>query len=211
MEINEFLSRYVEEKILPLYNGNIGGHGIDHIETVIARSFELNASFNLNLNPNLIYVIAAFHDIGYKKNPENHEQVSADMFYNDVAMQYFFNDEERQIIYEAIIDHRASLTYEARSVYGKLISSADRSIDVEDMLLRSFLFQKDKHKGEELSDLEIAEHSYKKLASKYGKGGYAKMYFSDQAYQDFLVKIQNLVDNKDKFIEKELELIRNKK
>lgn len=159
----------------------------------------------------MIYVIVAFHDIGYKVNPEKHEQVSADMFYNDETMKYFFSDEERQIIYEAIVDHRASLEYEARSVYGKLVSSADRAIDIDETILRSILFQRDKHKYENPSDLEVIEYSYKKLASKYGKGGYSKMYFPDQKYQDFLDGMQKLVADKEKFIEKELSLIGTKK
>lgn len=208
MDLNENIVKYIEEKIFPQYDTNIGGHGIEHVKNVINRSFELNELFHLNLNPNMVYVIAAFHDMGYKVDPENHEQVSADMFYQDEVMKYFFSDEDRQIIYEAIIDHRASLEYEARSVYGKLVSSADRAIDIDIALWGIILFQRDKHKDENLSDLDIIEYAYKKLASKYGKGGYAKMYFPDQKYQDFLNSMQKLVADKEKFIEKELSLIR---
>ena len=208
MDLNENIVKYIEEKIFPQYDTNIGGHGIEHVKNVINRSFELNELFHLNLNPNMVYVIAAFHDMGYKVDPENHEQVSADMFYQDEVMKYFFSDEDRQIIYEAIIDHRASLEYEARSVYGKLVSSADRAIDIDIALWEIILFQRNKHKDENLSDLDIIEYAYKKLASKYGKGGYAKMYFPDQKYQDFLNSMQKLVADKEKFIEKELSLIR---
>ena len=208
MDLNENIVKYIEEKIFPQYDTNIGGHGIEHVKNVINRSFELNELFHLNLNPNMVYVIAAFHDMGYKVDPENHEQVSADIFYQDEVMKYFFSDEDRQIIYEAIIDHRASLEYEARSVYGKLVSSADRAIDIDIALWGIILFQRDKHKDENLSDLDIIEYAYKKLASKYGKGGYAKMYFPDQKYQDFLNSMQKLVADKEKFIEKELSLIR---
>ena len=208
MDVNENIVKYIEEKIFPQYDTNIGGHGIEHVKNVINRSFELNELFHLNLNPNMVYVIAAFHDMGYKVDPENHEQVSADMFYQDEVMKYFFSDEDRQIIYEAIIDHRASLEYEARSVYGKLVSSADRAIDIDIALWGIILFQRNKHKDENLSDLDIIEYAYKKLASKYGKGGYAKMYFPDQKYQDFLNSMQKLVADKEKFIEKELSLIR---
>lgn len=211
MDLNENIVKYIEEKIFPQYDTNIGGHGIEHIKNVINRSFELNELFHLNLNPNMVYVIAAFHDMGYKVDPENHEQVSADMFYQDEVMKYFFSDEDRQIIYEAIIDHRASLEYEARSVYGKLVSSADRAIDIDIALWGIILFQRDKHKDENLSDLDIIEYAYKKLASKYGRGGYAKMYFPDQKYQDFLNSMQKLVADKEKFVEKELSLIRTKK
>ena len=49
-------------------------------------------------------------------------------------MKKFFKEEQRKIIAEAIVDHRASLEYEARSIYGKIVSSADREISVQNML-----------------------------------------------------------------------------
>ncbi len=211
MPIDQKLKKYIDEVILPQYNSNIGGHGIEHIKDVINRSFELNEVFNLDLNPNMIYTIATFHDIGYKLDPENHEQVSADIFASDRFMKEFFSDAERETIYEAIVDHRASLEYVARSTYGKLISSADRAIDIEKMLQRSIDFQRDKHKSENPTDMDVIEYSYKKLASKYGKDGYAKMYYPDQKYQDFLNRMQELVADKDKFIDAELRLIRKQK
>ncbi len=42
-------------------------------------------------------------------------------------MKDFFDDEQRIIIKEAIEDYRATLEYEPRSDYGKIISSADRA------------------------------------------------------------------------------------
>ena len=49
----------------------------------------------------------------------------------------------------------------------------------------------------------MIENSYKKLNSKYGKGGYAKMYFSDEKYQKFITEMQVLLENKDEFIRRE--------
>lgn len=205
--INLELQKYIEEQILPLYDNNIGGHGISHIKFVIERSFELINEFKLNLNLNMVYTIAVFHDIGYKINPDNHEAISAQIFLDDINMKRFFTDNEINLIAEAIIDHRASLEYEARSVYGKIVSSADREISVENMLKRSILFQKDKHKDECPTNMQIIDYSYKKLLSKYGKDGYAKMYFPDKKYLDYINKIQELLDNKNKFVETELKII----
>ena len=82
---------YVEDKVLPLYDTNIGGHGRDHIVTVILRSFEIMSEFKLALNPKIVLITAAYHDIGYKKDPDNHEQVSSDMFLTDKEIQKFLN------------------------------------------------------------------------------------------------------------------------
>lgn len=210
-KINLELKNYIEEKILTLYDNNIGGHGIEHINSVISRSLELVNEFNLDVDLNMVYVIAAFHDIGYKTNPDEHEEISSQMFRNNVDMKNFFDEKQINIIAEAIIDHRASLEYEARSIYGKIVSSADREISIENMLKRSILFQIDKHKNENPTIMQIIDYSYEKLSSKYGKGGYAKMYFQDKKYINFLNKMQGILENKDKFIEAELQIIRDLK
>lgn len=206
--VDNNLRRYINGEILPRYDLNkVGGHGREHIETVIERSFELMREFGLKLDPNMVYVIASFHDVGYKADPENHEEVSSSMFLADSTMSTFFSDEQRKIIAEAIVDHRASLEYEARSEYGKLVSSADREVSVENMLKRSILFQADKHKDEHPNKLQIIEYSYQKLSSKYGKGGYAKMYFKDKRYLNFVEQMQELLEDKDKFITAEMKII----
>ena len=170
---------------------------------------ELKQYIDENILPQYdVYTIAAFHDLGYKVNPDRHEEVSSQMFKNNVNMLKFFDEEQINIIAEAIVDHRASLEYEARSIYGKIVSSADRDISVENMLKRSFLYQKDKHKAENPTTMEIIEYSYKKLSSKYGKGGYAKMYYPDKKYLDYLKTMQNLLEDKEKFIKAEMEIVR---
>lgn len=195
---------YVEDKVLPLYDTNIGGHGRDHILTVIMRSFEIKKEFDLSLKNKLILIIAAYHDIGYKKDPDNHEQVSSEMFLADKEIQKFLEPDEVQIVAEAIVDHRASLEYEARSEYGKLVSSADRETSVENMLKRSFLYQADKHADENPTIEQVIEYSFKKLTKKFGKDGYAKMYFPDKKYTEYLKGMQELLENKDKFIAREM-------
>ncbi len=212
MQINLELKDYVEKYILSQYDqNNVGGHGREHIETVTNRCFELIEEFNLNLDPDMVYAIASFHDLGYRIEPDNHEDVSSIMFLDDEFMKSFFNDFQRRLIAEAIIDHRASLEYEARSDYGKLVSSADREISVENMLKRSILFQADKHSAENPTDLQVIDYSYKKLSSKYGKAGYAKMYYPDAKYLAYLETMQELLADKNKFVEAELEVMRELK
>lgn len=208
-KIDKQLYEYLNSAILPRYNENIGGHDVEHIKYVVNRSFELICEFKLNVNYNMVYTIAMFHDIGYHKDPDNHEKVSADMFNLDEKVKSFFSDEENNIIYEAIVDHRASLENEARSIYGKIVSSADREISVENMLIRSLKYQKDKHIAENPNLNDIIEYSFKKLSSKYGKAnGYAKMYYKDKKYIDYVNKINILLDNKDLFICEEQKIAR---
>ena len=208
MKINEELKKYLDEKILVKYDNNIGGHGIDHIKYVIERSFEIIDEFSLNVDNNIVYTVAMYHDIGYKIDPEEHNVVSAQIFIKDKAMNNFFSDDERKIIYEAIVDHRASLEYDARSIYGKIVSSADREINVDRLLSRSLLFAFDKFKNKKIDEKEIIEDSYNKISKKYGSDGYAKIYYKERKYLDFIKKIRYLTENKEEFIKYELELLK---
>lgn len=205
-EIKPELKQYIDTQVLPRYEGNIGGHGIDHIRQVISRSFEIAEAFDLPVDANKVYTIAAFHDIGYSVNADEHEAVSAQMFLDEVGLQAFFSEEERTMMAEAIVDHRASLEYEARSVYGKLVSSADREISVENMLIRSLRFQRDKHASEHPTLEQVIAYSFQKLSSKYGKGGYAKMYYPDQKYQDYLAEMQELFSDPEIFASRERQI-----
>ena len=206
-EVNSNLRKYVEENVMPKYDSNnVGGHGVPHIRTVISRSFEIINEFGLDVNKDMVYAIAAFHDIGYRENPDEHEEVSSRMFLSDSNMRIFFTEEQIQIIAEAIVDHRASLEYEARSVYGKIVSSADRETSVKNMLQRSFLYQADKHSAEKPSTAQVIEYSFKKLSSKYGNGGYAKMYYPDKKYTDYLDRMQELLEDEEKFIKEEMKI-----
>ena len=210
--VNQKLKKYIEENILTQYDqNNVGGHGREHIETVTNRCFELMEEFNLVLDPNMVYAIASFHDLGYRLDPDDHEDVSSAMFIHDEFMRKYFNGFQRKVIAEAIIDHRASLEYEARSDYGKLVSSADREISVENMLKRSILYQADKHSAENPTDLQVIDYSYKKLSSKYGKGGYAKMYYPDAKYKAYLETMQEILEDKSQFVEAELMIIKKLK
>ena len=90
----------------------------------------------------MVYRIAAYHDIGHHIDSKTHEMVSADIMSKDENLKNFFFDEERQIIKEAIEDHRASAKDEPRSIYGRIVSSADRNNTVEACLRRTYTYGK---------------------------------------------------------------------
>ena len=79
MNVNEELKRYIEQNIFPRYKLNDKGHQIEHINYVINRCYKL--SKNMDIDNNMLYVIAAYHDIGYYVDYKNHEKVSAQIMY----------------------------------------------------------------------------------------------------------------------------------
>lgn len=199
--INTSLKKYIEENIFPIYKKNDLGHNIEHINYVLKRSMKF-ANTIPNIDLNIVYVVAAYHDIGHNIDAKNHEKVSSEIFLNDTKIKEFFNKEELNIIAEAIIDHRASLEYTPRSIYGKIVSSADRNTRIDTPLRRTYEYNII-HKPE-LSLEEIIETSRNHLIDKFGKKGYAneKMYFDDDEYKKFLSDIQKLTNNKEEFRER---------
>ena len=138
-KIRKELKEYIENYIFPIYEKNDVGHRIDHIEYVIKRSLEFANQFE-NADMEMVYTIAAFHDIAHHIDKDQHEVLSAKMFYENEDMKKFFDEEKRQMIKEAIEDHRASLEYEPRTVYGKIVSSADRNTDIKSTLQRTHAY-----------------------------------------------------------------------
>ena len=199
MKINEELKKYIEENIFPEYKKNEKGHGIDHIKYVINRSFELVEENNLEVNLDMVYTIASFHDIGHHIDAKRHEVISADIMSKDKNLSNFFNEEELNIIKEAIEDHRSSASNEPRSIYGRIVSSADRNNTVEECLRRTYAYGK-KHFPDYTED-ELFLRAYNVLVDKYGEGGYAKFYFKDKQYEEFLKKLRELLTDKNIFIE----------
>ena len=205
MIMNQGLKKYIEKNIFPSYEKNDLGHNLDHIRYVINRSLKFASNFN-DINYDMVYVIAAYHDIGHYVDANNHEKVSADMLLEDINLRKFFTEDEIQTMAEAIYDHRASLEGEPRSIYGKIVSSADRNTLVEVILKRTYAYRL-KHNSNDSLEKIIADSRHH-IINKFGKNGYAaeKMYFDDMDYKKFLEEISVLVNNEVEFKRKFMEV-----
>lgn len=204
--VDNNLKKYIEKFVLPEYNKNEKGHGIEHINYVIRRSFELVEQNEINVDSNMVYVIAAYHDIGHHIDPKKHEKVSADIMSKDKNLKNFFYDKELVIIQEAIEDHRASSNHEPRSIYGKIVSSADRNNTVEQCLERSYYYGKRLEPN--ATDKELCKRAFKHLNSKFGINGYAKFYLKDKEYEKFLTDIREILKNEEEFCKIQEEYIK---
>lgn len=198
MEVNKNLKKYIEKNIFPIYERNDLGHNLEHIKYVIERSLSF-AKMIEDINYDMVYVIAAYHDLGHHIDADNHEKVSAELLLEDNQLKEFFTIEQTQTMADAVYDHRASLEGEPRSIYGKIVSSADRNTLVDVPLKRTYAYRV-KHNPTATLE-EIIEESRQHLIKKFGKKGYAseKMYFEDKEYKKFLEDIQTLVMNKEQF------------
>lgn len=199
-QINKKLENYIKKNILPEYAKNDSGHNLEHINYVFKRSMKFAQTVS-DIDYDMVYTIVAYHDIGYHIDPKNHEKVSAEILEQDQNLRSFFTEEQIKIMSEAIYDHRASLEYEPRSIYGKIVSSANRNTEISKSFTRTYTFHVTSNPERTLDD--IVEESRKHLLKEFGDKGYAteKMYFDDQEYRDFLKDLAEITHDKDKFKE----------
>lgn len=197
--LNSELVLYIRTRILPEYEKNDPGHSAEHIEYVIRRCLRFAGQFE-GIDFDMLYTVAAFHDIGHHIDKKNHEKLSAEIFYSDATMKKFFTDEQRLVMKEAIEDHRASLKSVPRNDYGKIISSADRSTDADEFLRRTHAYTL--RYFPDCTQEEMLERAYSHTLEKYGKSGYAGHYVCDREYELFREYINKLLSDKNVFAQK---------
>ena len=202
-KINSNLVEYIKNNIFPVYKKNESGHDINHIKYVIRRSLDFANQFS-NINLDMVYTIAAYHDIAHYIDAEKHELLSAEYFYNDENMKDFFNESERIIIKEAIEDHRASSGIVPRSDYGKIVSSADRYTDVKEVFTSTHSYYL-KHTEEKELYLLI-NLSYNHVNKKYGNKGYSHNYCIDKEHDQFLKDVKTILSDKWLYAQKYMEV-----
>lgn len=188
---------YIETNIFPKYEG-LNGHAIKHINKVIERSLKF-AEQAPGVNLNMVYVIAAYHDLGRLIDDETHNIESAKMLRADEFLRNHFSDKEIETMAEAVEDHRASLGREPRSIYGKIVSSADRNPNVESMLERAYDYNR--HLHPEYSEDETIEDVRVHLREKYAPDGYAAktMYFKDDSFEKMLKEVDEITKTPEGF------------
>ena len=182
-----------------IYISKFIGDDRGRISYVINRSEDIIKENDLNIDWNILYTIISFHDIRQDNEEKEHELLSAKMMYNDKFLKEFFTEEQMIIIKEAIEDQRAHSKNVPRSIYGKILSSASRNSSVEQCLEKSYKYGKKKNPN--ASDDDLFENAYIALLNKFGEGGYAKFYFKDSTYEQFLSDIRQLLSDKSKFID----------
>lgn len=207
-KVSQKVEKYVKTEILPKY-GSLGGHTGKHIDCVIERSLKF-AEQAPDVNLDMVYIIAAYHDLGRLVDNETHNIESAKMLRNDEFLRENFSAEEVETMAEAVEDHRASLGREPRSIYGKIVSSADRNPNVESMLERAYDYNKLLHP--EMSEDEIIENVRQTIRKKYSPDGYAAktMYFRDDSFEAMLKEAEEITRTPEGFRKVQLEFNRKR-
>ena len=165
--INKELKQYIENNIFPKYE-KFYSHGMIHINNVINNMLMLADYYNLDKN--MAYVIASYHDSGLNVDREKHEYESGKILNNDKELKKYFNEQQIQIMKEAVEDHRGSRKIKPRNIYGECVSDSDRDFDIE-LLAKRQLATSIKNYEELNSFEEHFERCYEYICKRINKNG----------------------------------------
>lgn len=192
--INKYLKDYLKNEIIPIYNNLDLAHQSDHVYKVIKKSLKIAKDYDVNLE--MIYVIAVFHDVGLITNRKNHHIIGGEMLLNDSYLNAYFSKDELKIMSEAVEDHRASNDKPPRSIYGKIIAEADRSDNYLEVIERTVQYGIANHPN--LSFEESYQRILLHIEDKYGENGYLKVWLNTKGVNRMLSTIRKLLKNEKK-------------
>ena len=189
--VSQELANYIECFIIPLYDHFDKAHQRDHVRMVIKQSLELAATLEVDIN--MVYAIAAYHDVGLCEGRERHHIVSAQMLLADDELRKWFSEAQLQTMAEAVEDHRASSDHAPRSLYGRIVAEADRFIDPDTIIRRTVQFGLEHYP--ELDKNAHYERTLQHLHEKYGRNGYLHLWFDNSPNAERLERLRQMMED----------------
>lgn len=189
--ITQSLKNYIETDILPLYDSFDAAHQRNHVEMVIEQSMTI--ATDLDVNMDMVYAIAAYHDTGLTADRKSHHLVSGKIVREDMRLRHWFREEQIEAMAQACEDHRASSDHEPRSIYGKIVAEADRFIDPDTIILRTVQYGLANY-----PELDQEGHwlrTLKHLHEKYAEGGYLRLWFDNSPNVARLNALREIITN----------------
>lgn len=185
------LVEFVETQILPRYANFDKAHNLGHVTRVIRNSITLARQTGADMN--MVYVIAAYHDLGLSGPRAIHHLTSGKILMQDARLKRWFSPEQIKVMKEAVEDHRASASHAPRSIYGKIVAEADRDLDPETVIRRIVQFGLDNY-----PEMEIEGH-WKRfcqhLTEKYSVNGYIRLWIHGSENERNLKELRSLIVN----------------
>ena len=191
VNVNPALVEYIEREILPRYDHFDQAHQRDHVAMVIQQSLDIAS--RLDVDTNMVYAIAAYHDTGLCEGREHHHEVSAQIIKADQTLRQWFTEEQILVMADAAEDHRASAKQAPRTIYGRIVAEADRFIDPDTIVRRTIQYGMDHYP--ELSREEQYQRMLTHLKEKYGRNGYLKLWFPDSPNAARLERLHDMIDD----------------
>ncbi|MCI6558286.1 MAG: HD domain-containing protein [Prevotella sp.] len=191
------LVEFVETKILPKYANFDKAHNMEHVTRVIRNSMALARTTGADVN--MVYVIAAYHDLGMSGPRAIHHITGGKLLMQDMRLRKWFSESQIKIMKEAVEDHRASASHAPRSMYGKIVAEADRDIDPDIVLRRTVQFGLANYP--EKSRDEQWKRFYDHLENKYSNNGYIRLWIPGSENEKKLKALREIIADRHKLLQ----------
>ncbi|MBR5630702.1 MAG: HD domain-containing protein [Bacteroidales bacterium] len=187
--VNPDIIAYIEQEILPRYDHFDAAHQRNHADEVIERSLALAKHYEVNND--MVYTIAAYHDTGLCQGRDMHHLVSGRIIREDTKLREWFDETQIETMAQAAEDHRASSGHEPRSIYGIIVAEADRLISPEKVIRRTIQFTQDHFPeyDKEQQYQRFREH----LMEKYSDTGYLKLWLPESENAPRLEELRKII------------------
>ena len=189
LQPSSHVKEYIESAILPLYNSFDPAHTVSHANTVIEQSMHLAQFYDVNVD--MVYVIAAYHDVGLSGGREQHHIISGRKLEADQQLKAWFTAEQILLMKEAVEDHRASAKGLPRSIYGKIVAEADRDIVPMKIIKRTVQYCQSHNPS--FSDEQVCDYCMNHLHEKYYYGGYLKLWLPESSNAAKLEELRQII------------------
>ena len=183
------LVEFVEMQILPQYAAFDKAHNMEHVTRVLRASLDLARKTGADIN--MVYVIAAYHDLGLSGPRAIHHLTSGKMLLADARLKRWFSAEQLKLMKEAVEDHRASASRAPRSIYGKIVAEADRDIEPETVIRRTIQYGLANYA--ELDEEGHWQRFMKHMDEKYSANGYIRLWIQGSENEHKLNALRNLI------------------
>ena len=196
--IRKDLLEYITNEIKLKYKEFDKAHSISHFNFVTNNCLNygkelIKQGYDVDLE--IAYVVGAFHDIGIINGRENHALSSGDYVRNNSKLKFFYDEETIELIAQAVEDHSSHLTYEPRSIYGKIVADADRNNSLYLVFSRPVKYG---IKNEKYRDREShINRVYEFVNDKFGRNGYVKYWLNIPQTRKEQELVWSLLDNEE--------------
>lgn len=184
------LMEFIERNILPRYSAFDKAHQMQHVTQVIRSSIKL--ANQLGADMDMVYTIAAYHDLGLEGPRAIHHITSGKILAADARLNKWFSPQQIKLMKEAVEDHRASASHAPRSIFGRIVAEADREISEDSVFRRTVQFGL-----EHYPEMNVEEH-WKRFKAhmdeKYSSKGYIHLWIPGSENEKNLAEIRKIIE-----------------
>ena len=185
------LVEFIETQILPQYQQFDRAHNMEHVTRVIRSSLQLAQQTGADVD--MVYAIAAYHDLGLTGPRAIHHLTSGKILMADARLKRWFSPEQLRLMKEAVEDHRASASRAPRSIFGKIVAEADRDLEPNNVIRRTIQFGLVNYAqfDREGHWQRLLQH----LEEKYSTRGYIHLWISGSQNERWLNELRELIEH----------------